>query len=65
MINLKTEQLKLSIKDMISSSELPVSNIYYIVKDIYNDITLFYNQVLKKKKKQLEAEKEENKIEEV
>ena len=36
MINLKTEQLKSSIKDMISSSELPISNIYYIVKDIYS-----------------------------
>ena len=65
MINLKTEQLKSSIKDMISFSELPVSNIYYIVKDIYNDITLFYNQALEEEKKQLEAEKEENKIEEV
>lgn len=65
MINLKTEQLKSSIKDMISSSELPISNIYYIIKDIYNDITLFYNQALEEERKQLEVKKEKNNIEEV
>lgn len=65
MINLKTEQLKSSIKDMISSSELPISNIYYIIKDIYNDIALFYNQALEEEKKQLETKEEKDKIEEV
>lgn len=65
MINLKTEQLRLSIKDMISSSELPISNIYYIIKDIYSDIAILYNKVLEDEIKQLETKKEEDEKEEV
>jgi len=67
-VNLRTEILKQNIMTLISDSELPVGTVYYILKDLFIDITNAYEQSLTLEQKALEdsskSEKEENKEEE-
>lgn len=66
MINLKTEQLKNSLRNILSNSDLPLSNIYYVLKDVFNDVTIMYNNILETELKDniKDAEDKEEKIEE-
>lgn len=46
--NLINENLKNSLIQIISNSNLPVANVYFIVKDIFRDIeNNYYNQISK------------------
>ena len=46
--NLINENLKNSLVQIISNSNLPVANVYFIVKDIFRDIeNNYYNQISK------------------
>lgn len=46
--NLINENLKNSLIQTISNSNLPVANVYFIVKDIFRDIeNNYYNQISK------------------
>lgn len=46
--NLINENLKNSLIQTISNSNLPVANVYFIVKDIFRDIeNSYYNQISK------------------
>ena len=66
MINLKTEQLKNSLRNILSNSDLPLSNIYYVLKDVFNDVTIMYNNILETELKDniKDEEDKEEKIEE-
>lgn len=66
MINLKTEQLKNSLINTLSNSDLPLSNIYYVLKDVFNDVTMMYNNTLETelKNNMKDKEEKEDKIEE-
>lgn len=46
-INLAIEGLKLTIYQIINKSELPIGTVYYILKDVCNDLEKTYNEVLK------------------
>lgn len=66
MINLKTEQLKNSLINTLSNSDLPLSNIYYVLKDVFNDVAMMYNNTLETelKNNMKDKEEKEDKIEE-
>lgn len=57
--NTRMELLKQNIVQLIGESELPVGVIYYILKDLFEDITNAYNQSLVLEKS-LSEEKENN-----
>jgi hypothetical protein len=63
--NTKIITLKQNIVNLIGGSELPVGVVYYILKDLYDDITNAYNQSLALEQSLLEnssqEETEENK----
>jgi len=45
-MNLQIYQLSNQIKELVSSFDLPVGIVYYIVKDLYEEIeTLYFQQV--------------------
>ena len=55
MINLKNDIIKL-----IGESQLPVGVVYYILKDLFDDITNAYNQSLALEQSLLESNNNSN-----
>ncbi len=49
-INLKSEEFKNNLYSLISNSELPVANVYYIFKIVSQQVEDTYNQVIEKLK---------------
>lgn len=44
---LKVEELKKSLYEAINNSEVSIVNAYYVVKDLFKDITISYNDALR------------------
>ena len=65
-INLKSEQFKNQIYDSINKSQLPISLVYYIFKEIMENISNTYQVTIKKEIEQLkkDSQKQQNKKEE-
>lgn len=65
-INLKSEQFKNQIYDSINKSQLPISLVYYIFKEIMENISNTYQVTIKKEIEQLkkDSQKKQNKKEE-
>ncbi len=58
-INIQTENTKNQIINILNNAEMPISLIYYMMKDLLKDIeNQYYNQVAIEQK---QAEKEEMK----
>ena len=57
---------KYKLLDMINQSGLTIEEVYYVWKDIYEELTTTYNNLLVKEQqeKNKEEEKQENKIDE-
>lgn len=55
-INIKTEELKNQFFELINNSQLPISNVYYLFKDIMQELTEFYNKILADELKQAQEE---------
>ena len=52
--NIKMLSLKQNIVKLVGESELPVGVVYYILKDLFEDITNVYNQSIALEKTILE-----------
>lgn len=59
--NTYLNDFKTDMVNMINSSGLPVGVVYYIVKDLFSDIQLAYENTLKKEKEEIIAEEKANK----
>lgn len=59
-MNLDVEKLRKEIVRAVNNSNLPVSVIYYLMKDLFNDISIMYQQSLLEEQKQLTEEITEN-----
>lgn len=57
------EQLRLSLVELINKNELPFEARYYVVKDVFRDLTELYSQYLLQAA--AEHQKAENKVEKV
>lgn len=57
-INTLISIFKKNIANVISNSQLPISVLYYVIKDIYRDIEQIYNETLEKELKEVQEEKE-------
>lgn len=58
MINLKTEQFKNQIYDLINQNELPISLTYYIFKEITENIEKAQKIAVKKELDQLKQQQQ-------
>lgn len=58
--NLKIINLKKNIANLISEAELPAGVIYYILKDLFDDITNVYQQTLILEQTLLESKNNSN-----
>ena len=61
-LNTMIEELHSNLINDINSSHLPVSIVYYVVKDVFNEVELSYRNVLTSEK---EKPTEEIKTEEI
>ena len=61
-INTKAEELKIQFFELINNSQLPISLVYYLFKDIMQELTDFYNKILQEEfdRAKEEEEKHEN-----
>lgn len=59
--NLKIINLKKNIVNLISEAELPAGVIYYILKDLFDDITNVYQQSIVLEQTLLESKNDSNK----
>lgn len=68
MINSKIEFTKEQLINVINNSELPIGVIYYLLKDISDEVIVEYNRAIAQEKQQQiqqmqeEGEKEDGKI---
>lgn len=60
-VNLRIEILKQNILALIGDADLPVGIVYYILKDLFDDITNAYNQSITLEQTSLENSLKENK----
>lgn len=66
--NLKADNFRQNVCNVINSSELMISDVYYILKDILQEVTGLYNQQVDieykqfcdEENKKLEEQKQEN-----
>lgn len=63
-INLKSEIFKNNLYSLINSSNLPVSNVYFIFKLTMQELEDLYYKTLNDEKKEIIAHNENKKIEE-
>jgi hypothetical protein len=69
-MNLKIENVKHELIDIINNSGLPIGVIYYVFKDLYNDISrehsnaIMYEMRQLKEKEMSEAQENKENIEE-
>ncbi len=57
--NIKVEELKEKLFEIVNESGLPFSSIYYLFKDFMKDLTDAYIENLNKEYQQYQKEKEE------
>lgn len=57
-INLLSQQYKNTIYDVINNCNLPASNVYYILKDVFYDVEKTYLKELKKLSLQKQEEEQ-------
>lgn len=62
-VNLKTEQVKSTIVQIITDSKLPVSIAYYIMKDLTQDLEKAYYQMVEKENEELKKQQENDESE--
>ena len=62
-VNLKTEQVKSTIVQIIADSKLPVSIAYYIMKDLTQDLEKAYYQMVEKEDQQFKKQQQTDKNE--
>lgn len=60
-VNLRMEILKQNIVALIGESQIPVGATYYILKDLFNDITNAYQKSIELEQKSLENDSNEDK----
>lgn len=58
-INTKINVFRQNIADVISSSQLPVGVLYYVFKDVINEIEVLYDDILKKEIQDIQKEQED------
>ena len=67
-INMKSEELKIQLFNLVNNSELPFSSVYYIFKDFMQSLTESYdriiNEELQKYRDELKKAEEDQKEEE-
>ncbi len=62
-INTVMQVFKDNLAMTIKNSQLPIGIIYYVFKDIYNDLEKIYNETLEKEKQDILSSMEEDKKE--
>lgn len=50
MTGLQTEKFRQSLYDLINEAHLPINLVYYIIKDLFNNIENLYKESLEKEK---------------
>ena len=65
-INTKINIFKDNLITVIGNSQLPIGVSYYILKDVFQNIEILYNETLEKEKKDIlsSMEKEKEEVEE-
>ena len=62
---MELDKLKNEITESINNSKLPIDAIYYVIKDLFNEVVYLYNQQIQKEQNQKEeGEKKEERNEE-
>ena len=59
--NLKVEQLKLDILQLMSKVDLPIATVYYLMKDLTQDLEKTYYNSVQKQYQELKKYQKENK----
>mgnify|MGYP003293419299 CR=1 FL=1 len=62
-INTVMQVFKDNLAMTIKNSQLPIGIIYYVFKDVYNDLEKIYNETLEKEKQDILSSMEEDKKE--
>ena len=62
-INTVMQVFKDNLAMTIKNSQLPIGIIYYVFKDVYNDIEKIYNETLEKEKQDILSSMEKDKKE--
>lgn len=62
-INTVMQVFKDNLAMTIKNSQLPIGIIYYIFKDVYNDLEKIYNETLEKEKQNILSSMEKDKKE--
>ena len=62
-INTQMDMFKNNLINVIGDSQLPIGVTYYILKDVYKNIEMLYNQTLEKEQQELVASMEKEKEE--
>lgn len=62
-INTVMQVFKDNLVMTIKNSQLPIGIIYYVFKDVYNDLEKIYNETLEKEKQNILSSMEEDKKE--
>lgn len=57
-INMKTEELRVQFFNLINNCQLPISSVYYLFKDIMQELTDFYDKTMAEEIKQSKQELE-------
>lgn len=57
--NIKVEELKEKLFEIVNESGLPLSSVYYLFKDFMKDLTDAYTESLNNEYQQYQKEKEE------
>ena len=63
-INLQIEDVKNQLYEVINKSKLPISFMYYLMKDLMQDLTDVYNQTLTNEYNQYQEEQKKEDEEE-
>ena len=62
-INIKTEQFKQGLYNLINQSNIPISNAYYVMKDVFKELEGVYLDTLQSEGIRKQQEKTINKEE--
>lgn len=62
-INYSTENFRQDIYGTINRSKLPVSTLYFVLKDIFNDVAGAYEAAVKRESLEIQRQQSENNTE--
>lgn len=62
-INYSTENFRREIYGTINQSKLPVSTLYFVLKDVFNDVTGAYEAAVKREALEIQRQQSENNTE--